>query len=126
MQHANQVSTPLSKNIKLMMSNEPALSLNVPYTQAMGSIMYAALSSRPNLAFAIQHLSQFITAHGTEHWTAVKHVLQYLKGTPDAGVVFQKANPLELEIFVDSDFVNRSDALSIGGYEAILGGGSIS
>ena len=59
--------------------------------------MYAALGSRPDLAFAIQHLSQFTTTHGNEHWTAVKHVLRYLRGTRDAGIVFKKTDKLELE-----------------------------
>ena len=125
MHHANPVTTPLSKNVKLTTPNEPTKLLNVPYAQAMGSIMYAALGSRPDLAFTIQHLSQFTTNHGTEHWTAVKHALRYLSGTRDAGVVFRKTDKLELEIFVDSDFANRQDALSIGGYVTMLGGGCV-
>ena len=87
--------------------------------------MYAALGSRPDLTFAIQHLSQFTTTYRTEHWTAVKHTLWYLRGTCNAGIVFKKTDKLKLEIFVDSDFANRVDTLSIGGYVMTLRGGCI-
>ena len=87
--------------------------------------MYSALGSRPDLAFVIQHLSQFTTSYGPGHWTAVKHVLRYLKGTRDDGLTFSRETGLDLELFVDADYTNRADALSIGGYMAMLGGGSI-
>ena len=87
--------------------------------------MYAALSTWPNLAFAIQHLSQFITTYGAEHWTAIKHRLRYLKGLCDDGITFTQDAGLNLDIFIDSDYANRTDALSINGYVAILGGGAI-
>ena len=89
------------------------------------SLIYAALSTWPNLAFAIQHLSQFITSYGVEHWTAIKHVLRYLKGSRDDRITFTQDTSLNLEIFIDSDYTNRTDALSINGYVAILGGGAI-
>ena len=75
--------------------------------------------------FAIQHLSQFTTSYGPEHWTAIKHVLRYLKGTRDLGITFQNDTGLGLEFFVDSDYANRADARSIGGYAGVLGGGCV-
>ena len=99
--------------------------IDVPYAKAIGSIMYAALGTRPNIAFAIQHLSQFTTSYGPEHWTAIKHVLRYLKGTQDGRIIFRQEAGLNLEIFKDADYTNRADALSIGGYISILGGGTI-
>ena len=99
--------------------------IEVPYAKAIGSLMYAALSTRPNLAFAVQHLSQFITTYGVEHWTAIKQVLRYLKGSHDSRITFTRDAGLDLEIFIDSDYMNRMDALIINGYVAILGGGAI-
>ena len=122
MQNANTVSTPLSTSVKLrtpQSTNSPKI--DVPYAKAIGSLMYAALGTRPDLAFTVQHLSQFIMSYEQEHWTTVKHTLRYLKGTRDAGIIFKRGVNLELELFVDSDFTNRSDALSIGGYAAMLG-----
>ena len=87
--------------------------------------MYTALDTRPDLAFTVQHLSQFTVSHGLEHWIAIKHALCYLKGTCNVGIIFRKDVDIELELYVDSDFGNRTDGLSISGYTAMLGGGCI-
>ena len=78
----------------------------VPYAKVIGSLMYVALSTWPNLAFAIQHLSQFITSYRVEHWTTIKHVLRYLKGSCDDRISFTQDAGLDLEIFIDSDYAN--------------------
>ena len=60
------------------------------------------------------------------HWTAIKRVLRYLKGTKDQGIVFrQKPDALELQVYADADFANSQDAKSISGYCCNLGGGCI-
>lgn len=56
---------------------------NVPYQAAIGLIMYVAQISRPDICFAVSFLSQYNTNYGEAHWTAVKRVLRYLKGTID-------------------------------------------
>ena len=127
MQDANPVSTPLNKTAKLTVphKNTSPSKLDVPYAKAIGSLMYAALGTRPDLAFTVQHLSQLIVSHGPEYWTAIKYALRYLKGTRDIGIVFRKATDIDLELYVDSDFANRTDARSIGGYMAMFGGSCI-
>ena len=69
--------------------------------------------------------SQFIASYRAEHWTAIKHILKYLKVSCDNGITFTWDASLNLEIFIDSDYANRTDALSINSYVAILGGGSV-
>jgi len=54
---------------------------NVPYQHGIGSLMYAATSTRPDIAFAVAMLSQFMQNPGRQHWETVKHVMCYLKGT---------------------------------------------
>ena len=127
MQDANIVSTPLSRSTKPDGPTEPSQipTTDAPYAKAVGSLMYAALGTRPDLAFMVQHLSQFTTSYKPEHWTAIKHALRYLKGTRDDGITFHKTAGLDLELFVDADYANRNDALSIGGYVATLGGGAV-
>ena len=92
MQDANPVLTPFSGTVKFTVLHEKTSSpkIDIPYIKAIGSLMYAALGIRPDLAFTVQHLSQFTISHGQKHWTAVKHALCYLKGTRDAGIVFKK------------------------------------
>ena len=50
--------------------------------------MYAALGTRIDIAFAVQHLSQFTQNPGPDHWTAIKRVFRYLNGTMDQGLVY--------------------------------------
>ena len=126
MSDMHPVSTPLHKMIMLNSSLDlMGPTTEVPYAKAISSLMYVALSTQPNLAFAIQHLSQFIMSYGVEHWTAIKNVLRYLKGSCDSRITFTWDVGLNLEIFVDSNYANRMDALSMNGYVAILEGGAI-
>jgi hypothetical protein len=55
----------------------------VPYQRGIGSLMYAATSTRPDIAFPVAILSQFMRNPGSTHWEAVKDVIRYLKGTAD-------------------------------------------
>ena len=55
----------------------------VPYRQAIRSLMWAAVATQPDIAFAVSLLSQFLENLGEVYWNAVKRVLRYLKGTKD-------------------------------------------
>ncbi|SCZ92964.1 BZ3500_MvSof-1268-A1-R1_C070g00357 [Microbotryum saponariae] len=51
------------------------------YLQAIGSLLYISLGTRPDIAFAVSYLSRFANNPGRRHWIAVKHVLRYLRAT---------------------------------------------
>ena len=51
----------------------------VPYASAVGSLMYAMLYTRPDICFAVGMVSRYQSNPGLEHWTAVKHILKYLR-----------------------------------------------
>ncbi|SGY38230.1 BQ5605_C003g01982 [Microbotryum silenes-dioicae] len=51
------------------------------YLQAIGSLLYISLGTRPDIAFAVSYLSRFANNPGRCHWIAVKHVLCYLRAT---------------------------------------------
>ena len=52
--------------------------------------MYLAVSTRPDIVYAVSALSQFNVRHGVEHWNATKRVLRYLKPTSNYGLTFKK------------------------------------
>ena len=54
---------------------------NIPYQEAIGSLMYASLGTHLDITCAVQALSRFSTKPGTTHWEAIKQVFHYLKGT---------------------------------------------
>jgi len=49
----------------------------------IGKLLYIALSTRPDIAYAAYHLSCFVSNYGRKDWTAAKHILQYLHKTID-------------------------------------------
>ena len=108
MHPTNPVSMLLNKMVTLTVptGSKDGPTIDIPYAKAIESIMYAALGTQPDIAFAIQYLSQFTTSYGLEHWTAVKHILQYLKGTQDSRIIFRGEAGLDLEVFTDADYVN--------------------
>src|SRR6266481_316651 len=75
MAEANLVSTPLPKNIKLDDIQAQIEDLSMLYTRAIISLMYAAIQTRPDIAFVVQHLIQYTSHPEQEHWAAVKRVL---------------------------------------------------
>ena len=60
---------------------ENYVSPDVPYQELIGSLMYLAMWTRPDIAYPVSILSQFNTNYTWEHWHAAKRILRYLKGT---------------------------------------------
>ena len=61
---------------------------NVPYREAVGSLMYAAMGTRPDITFGVTTVAQFMDNPGWVHWEAVKRIFRYLKGTKDYELVY--------------------------------------
>ena len=79
----------------------------VPYASAVGSLMYAMVCTRLDIAHAVGVLRRFMSNPGKEHWMVVKRVFRYLRGTSDYGLCYQGRPGLErmLDIrgFFDAD-----------------------
>ncbi|XP_060969596.1 secreted RxLR effector protein 161-like [Cannabis sativa] len=90
----------------------------VPYAEAIGSVMYTMISTRPDIAYAVSVLSRFMSNPGEEHWKGLKWLLRYLKGTASYGLKFNKTgSKMKLEGFVDADYAsNRDTRKSITSY----------
>ena len=104
---------------------------HVPYASAMGSLMYAMVYTRPDIAHAVGVLSRFMSNQGKDHWTEVKRVFRYLRGTSDYGLCYQGRPGLErvLDIrgFDDVDWAGDLDQRrSTSGYVFSLFGGAVS
>ncbi|SGY35039.1 BQ5605_C002g01719 [Microbotryum silenes-dioicae] len=95
------------------------------YLQAIGLLMYAAVGTRPDLAFVVSYLARFLQQPGPEHWTAIKHVLRYIKGTLDLGLTYRKTNQ-PLHGYSDANWGACLTTLqSTMGYAFILSGAAI-
>ena len=62
----------------------------VLYRNMVGSLLYLACWSRPDISFAVSELSRFVSSPGQNHMQAVKHLLRYLKGTSELGLRYSK------------------------------------
>jgi len=138
LQDANPVSTPLDPNIKLDLnpneSSDPEMQgeisegVSTGYATLIGSLMYLAIGTRPDIAYSIQCLAQFTQNPKPVHWTAVKRIFRYLKGTRTLGITYDGSNELntnELNIYCDADWASDSDRKSISGYVITLAGGAV-
>jgi hypothetical protein len=89
MTHCNLLSVPMLPGQVLPKMEGPCPDMEgVPYREAIGLLMYAAVGMQPDIAYATNSLSQFNENPSHDHWAAVKCVLRYLKGTQDWGIVY--------------------------------------
>ncbi|GAA6003269.1 hypothetical protein JCM5350_008022, partial [Sporobolomyces pararoseus] len=99
------------------------------YLQAVGSLMYAMLGTRPDIAHAVGVLGRHSANPGPSHWSAVVHVLRYLKGTLDFGLEFNPtSSPLAgYEGYSDSDWgACPTTSRSTMGFSFLLSNGAVS
>eukprot|EP00253_Pinus_taeda_P020868 PITA_20868 len=102
----------------------------VPYTSAIGSLMYAMVCTRLDIAHAVGVLSRFMSKPRKKHWITVKRVFRYWCGTRDYGLCYQGRSRLDkvLDIrgFVDADWTGDLDQRrSISGHVFNLFGGAV-
>eukprot|EP00253_Pinus_taeda_P023231 PITA_23231 len=103
----------------------------VPYASAAGSLMYAMVCTRLDIAHAMEVLSRFMSKPRNEQWTAAKRVFRYLRGTSDYGLCYQGRlgldRVLDIHGFVDADWVGDLDQrISTSGYVFNLFGSAVS
>ncbi|KAH9802373.1 Integrase catalytic domain-containing protein [Citrus sinensis] len=98
----------------------------VPYAEAVGSLMYAMLCTRPYICFAVGMVSRYQSNPGPKHWTAVKHIMKYLKRTKNYMLVYSGDELIPVG-YTDFDFMSdKNSRKSTSGYVFTLGSGVIS
>ncbi|CAG7719483.1 unnamed protein product [Allacma fusca] len=98
-----------------------------PYRQIIGSLLFLAKCSRPDISVAVSKLAQFLNCYGEPHWKAAKGVLRYLRGTTDVGITYQSSGNMQLVAFTDSDFAGcKITRRSTSGYVVMLNDSIIS
>ncbi|KAK1626565.1 hypothetical protein QYE76_000880 [Lolium multiflorum] len=100
---------------------------NIPYASAVGSIMYAMLCTRPDIAHAVSLTSRYQSDPGMEHWTAVKNIPKYLKRTKDMFLCYGGDQELVVNGYTDASWnTDPDDSKSQSGYVFILNGAAVS
>ncbi|CAM8990218.1 unnamed protein product [Rhodiola kirilowii] len=122
MGNAKTVLTPISQHFKLHKDQSPQSEKDINYMQevtyscAVGSLMYAMVCTRPDLAHSLSVVSRFMANPGKEHWAAVKWILRYLRGSTGKGLEYGGAvqggadNESDMIIgYCDSDYAASID-----------------
>ncbi|XP_040863834.1 secreted RxLR effector protein 161-like [Glycine max] len=100
---------------------------NIPYASIFGSLMYAQVCTRYNIAFAVGMLRRYQSILGIDHWRAAKKVIRYLQGTKDYMLMYRQTNNLDVIGYSNSDFAGYVDSRkSKSRYIFIMVGGVIS
>ena len=98
----------------------------IEYAQIIGNLMYFMNCTRPDITYAIGRLSRYTQSPNQDHWTTVRRVLKYLRGTINYSLYFS-GFPSLLERFSDANWISDSDEMkSTSGYVLILSGSAVS
>ena len=130
-QDLKPVSIPMDTNTHLTTAQSPSMTAefaqmqDVPYHEAVGSLIYAALGMHRNITFAVQTISCFSTKPGLAHWKAVKQVFHYLKGTANLWLSYGMTK-MKLTGYTDADGSMAKDRHAISGYAFLIHGSTIS
>ncbi|KAK4383061.1 Retrovirus-related Pol polyprotein from transposon TNT 1-94 [Sesamum angolense] len=134
MTNSKSASVPLAAHFQLCKDQSPktdsekAKMEKIPYSNAIGSVMYLMVSTRPDIAYAVSCLSRFMSNPGTIHWEALKWLFRYLNGSNNSGIEFSKCSEVvKLIGYVDSNYANdRGSRRSTTSYVFTLCGACIS
>ncbi|GKA91500.1 hypothetical protein Tco_0813370 [Tanacetum coccineum] len=132
MDKAKVVRSSLTTNFKLTAKDCPSFKKNiekmdrVPYASAVGSLMYAMVCTRSDLAHAVGVVSRFLSNPGKKHWEVVKWIFRYPRGTSKLGITFGNGK-LMLVGFTDLNMAGNKDNMkSTSGYLMTFTGGAVS
>jgi hypothetical protein len=129
------VSTPMDPGVRLSTSQSPSIPEDkafmhtVPYVSTIGALMYLAIVTRPDIAYAVGVLCRFMARPGPEHWKAVKHLFRYLRGTCDFRLTYkpEPSAPYPFYAYSDADHgANLDNGRSTSAYVVKISSGTVS
>ena len=133
MKNSKKELLPLRHGINLFKTMCPTTSKEIqcisriPYASAIGSLIYAMLYTRPDIALVVSVTSRYQSNSDKEHWIAVKNILKYLRRTKDLLLIFGGDSKLRVEGYINSDFMSDpDDRKSTSGYVFICNDGAVS
>jgi len=120
------VDTPIEVNAKYSSSDGLPLSDPTLYRTIVGSLVYLTIT-RPDIAYAVHVVSQFVASPTTVHWAAVVRILRYLRGTVFQSLLLPSTSSLELRAYSDANHgSDPTDRKSVTGFCIFLGDSLIS
>lgn len=119
-------ATPSDPSAKPDKNNDVPLGSDVPYREAVGSLIYLATSTRPDIAFAVSHASRSLSNPTVFNWIQVKRIFRYLAGTKNHGLSYSRSSST-LAAYADADWGgSEENGKSTTGFLLTLCGGPVS
>jgi hypothetical protein len=117
--------TPYDPSVTLRKNKKIARD-QLRFSQIIGSLMYLASATRPDISFAVYKLSSYMSDPGNDHWHALERLLHYLKGTMSFGIHYS-GHLAVLEGYSDMNWIYDIDQIyTTSGYVFTLGSGIVS
>lgn len=114
--------SPIVQNHRLSIHPEQVPTNKERYQRLVGRLIYLS-HTRPDIAYAVSVVSQFMHSPSEDHMAAVMRILSYLKGAPGKGLAFKRYGHMEVKGFTDADWAgNLTDRRSTSGYFTFVAG----
>ena len=118
--------TPVDVSVKLGHIEDGVPTEKGRYQRLVGRLIYLS-HTRPDIAFAVSLVSQFMHSPCEKHLEAVYRILRYLKGSPGKGLFFGKSEKRDIEVYTDANWAGAiADRRSTSGYCTFLWGNLVS
>ena len=116
------LETPLKEKYAILKDPEDELFHNFKIKEKLGSLMFTAVSVRPDIAFAVSYIARFTTHPSAEVCRAINHVFGYLAGTMELGINIVREDNSELIVYCDADYAgDTNDYKSTTGVLVLIG-----
>jgi len=131
------VNVILSTSMNAMSENDIDYMKDLPYREAIGSLLWLSMGTRPDITYAVSQVAKYNSEPGPLHWKAVKRIFQYLQNTIYYGIKFKRTScsaditktfSIDVPIgYVDADHARDTDSRrSVTGYIFFLADGPVS
>lgn len=126
MENCKPAASPCDLSQRLTIGSDGS-PVNVPYREAVGSLLFLVQGTRPDLAYAVSNVSRFNDKHDNTHWTGVKRIMRYIKATYNYRIGYRRGSGEPINGYVDADWANeRDECRSYSGYVFKMAEGAIS
>lgn len=127
MMDCNPVSAPMDCNQNLGDFVNDEHYKSYPYRQAVGSLMYLTIGTRPDISYAVGVVSRYLDRPSAAHVEAVKRIMKYIRGTLNTGILYESNDKFDFVGYSDADHAGDTETRkSTSGYVFHIGSGVIS
>lgn len=126
MGEAKPIQIPADPGVRLQRAEDSSGAENYPYREAVGSLIFLATVSRPDIAFGVNYVSRYLNKWSDEHVKAVKRIFRYLKGSVNLSITYRRINDVNLIGYSDADYAGCLDTRkSTSGFVFLLNGSPV-